>query len=80
MVANGKIRMTITTEDQQPRLLESGTFIADVLVKAIEPTGYSLLEIRVIMPKQRADDLLLAMALGSAEFSVEEVQPLVPQH
>ena len=80
MVANGKIRMTITTEEEQPRLLEDGTFIADVLVKSIEQTGYSLLEIRVIMPKQRADDLLLAMVLGAAEFTVEEMQPQVTQH
>jgi hypothetical protein len=80
MVANGKIRMTITTEEQHPRLLEDGTFIADVLVKAIEQTGYSVLEIRVIMPKQRADDLLLAMVLGAAEFTVEEMQPQTIQH
>ena len=80
MVANGKIRMTITTEEEHPRVLEEGTFIADVLVRSIEQTGYSLLEIRVIMPKQRADDLLLAMVLGAAEFSVEEMQPHVTQH
>ena len=80
MVANGKIRMTITTDEERPRLLEDGKFIADVLVRSIEQTGYSLLEIRVIMPKQRADDLLLAMVLGAAEFTVEEMQPQITQH
>jgi hypothetical protein len=80
MVANGKIRMTITAEVEENRLLADGTFLADVLVRSIEQTGYSLLEIRVIMPERRADDLLLAMVLGSAEFSVEEMQPMVPQH
>jgi hypothetical protein len=77
MIANGKIRMTITTEGQQNRLLADGLFVADVLVRSIEQTGYSLLEIRLIMPGGRAEDLLLAMVLGTAEFSMEEIQPLV---
>lgn len=80
MVANGKIRMTITADVQNNRMLADGSFLADVLVRTIEQTGYSSLEIRVIMPQRRADDLLLAMVLGTAEFSVEEMQPMVPKH
>ncbi len=80
MVANGKIRMTFNTSEEPIPPLEDGTFVADVVVEAVKQTGYSLLEIRVIMPKQRADDLLLAMVLGTAEFAIEEMEPLVTQH
>jgi hypothetical protein len=76
MIANGKVRLTVTTDEYQ-RSLEGSFFVADVLVRSIEQTEYSLLEIRLIMPGRGADDLLLAMVLGRAEFSIGEIQPVL---
>lgn len=76
MIANGKIRMTITTERTQNGLLPDRSFLADVLVRSIDETSYSLLEIRAILPARGADDLLHAMVLGTAEFSFERLEPM----
>jgi hypothetical protein len=77
MIANGRIRITVTADEQRNGVLEGSVFVADVLVRSIEQTNYSLLEIRLIMPSQRADDLLFDMVLGKAEFSMAEIEPLL---
>jgi len=76
MTANGRVSMTISAGEGD--LLPSRTVTADAVVRTIEDTGYSLLEIRMVMPEHEADDLLLRMMFGEADFSVRDISPLLP--
>lgn len=76
MTANGKVSITISADEGE--ILPTRMVTADAVVRTIEDTGYSLLEIRIVMPENEADDLLLRMMFGEAEFSVKEIAPLIP--
>lgn len=75
MTANGRVSIAISAAEE---FLPARTVSADAVVRTIEDTGYSLLEIRIVMPENEADDLLLRMMFGDAEFSVRDISPLLP--
>ena len=76
MTASGKIRMYINVDDSE--LFPRHSVLTDAFVRTIEGTGYSMLEIRMVVPEAEAEGLLLGMLLGNAEFSVENICPLLP--
>lgn len=76
MTASGKIRMLITVDDSE--LFPQYSVLSDAFVRTIEGTGYSMLEIRMVVPEAEAEGLLLGMLLGNAEFKVEHIAPLLP--
>jgi hypothetical protein len=76
MTASGKIRMNITIDDSE--IFPRQSVLSDAFVRTIEGTGYSLLEIRMVVPEAEAEQLLLGMLLGNAEFSIEQICPLLP--
>jgi hypothetical protein len=76
MTASGKIRMNINLDDSE--LFPQQSVLSDAFVRTIDGTGYSLLEIRMVVPQAEAEQLLLGMLLGNAEFSIEQICPLLP--
>ena len=77
MTASGKIRMLITVDDSE--FIPQHSVLSDAFVRAIEGTGYSMLEIRMVVPEAEAEGLLLGMLLGNTEFKVEQIAPLLPE-
>jgi hypothetical protein len=75
MIASGKIRMHINIDDGE--LFQQQSHLSDAFVRTIDGTGYSLLEIRMVVPEAEAEAMLLGMLLGNAEFSIEQICPLL---
>ncbi len=68
--------MNINLDDSE--LFPQQSVLSDAFVRTIDGTGYSLLEIRMVVPQAEAEQLLLGMLLGNAEFSIEQICPLLP--
>ncbi len=85
MTANGKIQITIHngytdgdffryTDDffEQHRVV-----IADAIVRTISHSDLSLLELRIIVPVQHAEDLIVGMVKGDTEIAIGKITPVV---
>jgi hypothetical protein len=75
MTASGKIRIYLNLDEKD--IFSRHSVVSDAFVRTIDGTGYSMLEIRMVVPEAEADGLLFGMLSGNAEFRVESIIPLL---
>jgi hypothetical protein len=82
MTATGEIRILISTNFEDSAFLcPDSVCVADAILRTLHDPAFSLLEIRVVMPSQEAEELLLGMLAGHTELSIEQLTPLTgPEH
>lgn len=83
MVANGKVQITITgSEDEvlfgSDRTLgsEPQVVIADTVVHTFDQSNMSVLELRIVVPANRAEELLIGMVRGDTELVIGPMLPV----
>jgi len=85
MTANGKIQITISgsyadgdffrfTDDN---LCQNRIVIADAIVRTIEHSNLSLLELRIIVPSENADEMIVGMVSGETKIAIGKMSPVV---
>jgi hypothetical protein len=84
MIANGKIRITVTNKcdgeffcESDELLCQQRVVIADAVVNSIEGSGMSMLELRIVVPSQSADTLLTGMIKGDTEIAIGQISRMV---
>jgi hypothetical protein len=50
--------------------------VADAILRTLDGTNYSVLEIRVVVPSEHAQELLLGMLAGRAEVTIDDIRAL----
>jgi hypothetical protein len=77
MVANGKVQITITGSEGAALFGPDGTLgpgsqvvIADTVVHTFDRSNLSVLELRIVVPANRAEELLLGMLRGDTELVI----------
>ena len=86
MTAIGKIRIFISTRfedglEQDDFLCPDSVCVAHSILRTCYDPAFSFLEIRMVMPSQEAEELLLGMLAGHTELSIEQLTPLTgPEH
>ncbi len=84
MTANGKIQITINSSYTDGEfftftdelLIQNRVVMADAVVSTIDHSELSLLELRIIVPSQHADELLLGMVTGETEIAIGKMSPI----
>jgi hypothetical protein len=85
MTANGKIQITINssyTDGEFFRftdeyLQQNRVVLADAIVRTIDHSDLSLLELRIIVPSQHADELIVGMVTGETEIAIGKMSPVM---
>jgi len=84
MIANGKIHITITsgnTDDVlcfgDECLARNRVVIADAIVRTVEHADVSLLELSIVVPADRAEELVLGMLTGETKIAVGKISPVL---
>ena len=77
MIATGKLHIVVNTEVEGAGLnCPEVTGMADAVLRVVEGTKFSVLEIRMVMQSEQAHEFLLGMLLGRMELSIEDVTPV----
>ncbi len=83
MIANGKIRITITSNQFErdffiadDLLYEQRVLLADAVVSSIEHSNVSVLELRIIVPSQSAEQLLVGLVKGETEIAIGQISKM----
>ena len=85
MIANGKIQITIhsgftdgdffrATDDY---LCQNRVVLADAIVRTITYSQLSVLELRILVPTQHAEELIIGMVKGDTEIAIGQITPSV---
>lgn len=85
MTANGKIQITIINNYTDGEFLrytddyfqQNRVVVADAVVQTIEHSDLSLLELRIVVPSQHADELLVGMVTGQTEIAIGKMSPVM---
>lgn len=85
MTANGKIQITIHNGYTDGDFFRSTGFdcdqhrvlVADAIVRTIGHSDLSVLELRIIIPTQHADELIVGMVKGDTEIAIGKITPMV---
>ncbi len=84
MTANGRILITINANCGDDEFLlpldlrsHSRVVAADAIVTAVEHSNLSVLELRIVVPSQHAEDLVLGMVQGDTEIAIGKMSPVV---
>ncbi len=85
MTANGKIQITINSSYTDGEFLrftdeylqQNRVVIADAIVRTIDCSSLSLLELRIVVPSEHADELLVGMVTGETEIAIGKMSPVI---
>ncbi len=85
MTANGKIQITINSSYTDGEFLrytddyfqQNRVVVADAVVQTIDHSDMSLLELRIVVPSQHADELLVGMVTGQTEIAIGKMSPVM---
>ena len=83
MIANGKILITVQSGPTDTDLIEacdengctSRIVIADAIVQIVELSDFSLFELRIIVPRVDAEEMVVGMMKGQTEISMSKISP-----
>jgi len=85
MTASGKIQITINCSHRDGEffrftdeyLCQNRVVVADAIVRALDYSDLSVLELRIVIPTQHADELLVGMVSGDTEIAIGKMSPTV---
>ncbi|MGB9104476.1 MAG: hypothetical protein WCC59_06960 [Terriglobales bacterium] len=78
MIANGKIQISVTASYKDGHFLcQEREFVADTMVRGLNEPAFSVLEIRIVVPSQDAEELVRGLLSGRTELLVEKIPPLL---
>ncbi len=76
MIATGKLRIVVDDFEEKGLGHPDVSGLADAVLRVVEGTDFSVLEIRMVMPSEEAREFLMGMLLGKMELSIEDVVPM----
>jgi hypothetical protein len=85
MTANGKVSITITSSYLDENDVQFGNecmqqnrvVIAEAILRTVEHSDVSLLELSVAVPSEDLDHLMVAMLMGETKIAINRISPAV---
>jgi len=76
VTANGRVRISVTANYQDGDFLyREREFMAETAVHALQKGEFAVLEVRLVLPRRDAEELMRSMMSGKTELLIDSISP-----